>query len=185
MKLHLGCGKRYLPGFTHVDIADFAHIEYRNSVSQLTFLKDESIQEIYTSHTLEYFDRIEISNVLAEWFRVLKPGAHLFITVPDFDQLIKIYNDSRQLTKIIGPLFGRWMNPNEQDPIFHKTVWNFNDLSEQLVLTGFEAVRRFDPISYLENIDPEYDDHSLAFYPHMDKNGIQVSLAISCKRPES
>lgn len=179
MKLHLGCGKRFLTGFTHVDIADFPHIEHRSSVNKLDFIENEKVDEIYSSHTLEYFDRFQITEVLNEWSRVLKPGGSLFITVPDFDHLLKIYSESGQLSKIIGPLFGRWVNPNEKDPIYHKTVWNFDELSQQLRLAGFKEVKRFDPVSYLENIDPEYDDHSLAFFPHMDKNGIQVSLAIS------
>lgn len=109
----------------------------------------------------------------------------MYLTVPDFDSLISIYNKSGELSSIIGPLFGRWIIPNSEHPIYHKTVWTFKDLSEQLIQNGFTQVDRFDPISYLESIDPEYDDHSLAFYPHMNRDGIQVSLAISCKRQES
>ena len=30
MKLHLGCGKKYIDGFTHVDLQDYDHIDYRN-----------------------------------------------------------------------------------------------------------------------------------------------------------
>jgi len=42
VKLHLGCGKRYIPGFVHVDLADFPHIDYRSDVRSLPMLKDES-----------------------------------------------------------------------------------------------------------------------------------------------
>lgn len=27
MKIHLGCGKRYIPGFYHVDVVDYPHID--------------------------------------------------------------------------------------------------------------------------------------------------------------
>jgi predicted SAM-dependent methyltransferase len=29
IKLHLGCGKRYIPGFIHIDLADYPHIDYK------------------------------------------------------------------------------------------------------------------------------------------------------------
>lgn len=32
MKLHLGCNKRFIPGFVHVDLADYAHINHRHEV---------------------------------------------------------------------------------------------------------------------------------------------------------
>ena len=178
MKLHLGCGKRELNGFLHIDIADFPHISHRSSVDNLDFIKSETVDEIYTSHTFEYFDRVEANSVLMEWNRVLKPNGQLYITVPDFDKLILIYKESKELQSITGPLFGRWTNPNSSILLFHKTVWNFSDLTDALKINGFEDVKKFDPVNYLQQIDPSYDDHSLAFYPHMDRSGIQVSLAV-------
>ena len=56
MKLHLGCGKRYLDGFKHVDYSDFPHIDYIKPIYPLDFIKDRSVDEIYCSHALEYFD---------------------------------------------------------------------------------------------------------------------------------
>ena len=74
MKLHLGCGKRYLEGFIHVDIAEFQHIDYQLPVDDLSTFKSNEADEIYASHVLEYFDRNDVINVLNEWRRVLKPG---------------------------------------------------------------------------------------------------------------
>jgi predicted SAM-dependent methyltransferase len=184
MKLHLGCGKRNLPGFVHIDIADFPHIDYRAEVNFLPFIEDQTVDEIYSSHTFEYFDRLEAPQVLSEWQRVLKPGGRLYLTVPNIDSLIQIYVKSGELNDIIGPLFGRWLNAGDSPAIFHKTVWNEKDLRVMLLENNFSDVKVFDPISYLANVDPAFDDYSLAFSPHMDKSGIQVSLAISCKRPK-
>ena len=39
MKLHLGCGERYLDGFTHIDIADFEHIDFKIPVNDLSIFE--------------------------------------------------------------------------------------------------------------------------------------------------
>ena len=185
MKLHLGSGSRFLRGFTHIDIADFPHIDHISPVESLEFIPDSSVLEIYCSHTLEYFDRYQVGEVLSEWLRVLSPGGKLFLTVPNFDALVRIYSKTNSLSTIIGPLFGRWVNSNDRSPIFHRTVWNDPELKHKLEEVGFESVEIFDPVEYLMDIDIKYDDYSLAYFPHMDKSGILVSLAISCRKPDA
>jgi len=74
IKLHLGCGKRYIPGFIHIDLDDNPHIDYRSDISNLSMFEDNSVDLIYSSATFQYFDRDEIYQVLKEWNRVLKPG---------------------------------------------------------------------------------------------------------------
>jgi len=84
MKLHLGCGKRYIPGFVHVDLADFPHIDYQHDVRTLPMFSDNSVDLIYACHVIEYFDRIEVLDVLHEWYRVLKPGGGAASSRPRF-----------------------------------------------------------------------------------------------------
>ena len=91
MKLHLGCGKRYLEGYIHVDIAEFEHIDYQLPIDDLSTFKDNTAEEIYASHVLEYFDRNDVINVLTEWKRVLKPSGVLRLAVPNFPKLVEVY----------------------------------------------------------------------------------------------
>lgn len=180
-KLHLGCGKRYLLGYKHVDLADFPHIDYRSSISDLSFLTNESIAEIYSSHSFEYFSPRESIVVLEEWHRVLIPGGVIRIAVPNFDSLIEIYERDKSITSILGPLFGEWTisSPEGEQTFYHKTVYNRVSLSERLAACGFGKIESYDPVTWLSTIDPNYDDHSLAFFPHMDRRGIQVSLCLT------
>ena len=176
MKLHLGCGRRYLKGFVHIDLADFEHIDYKAPINDLSNFVTSSVTEIYCSHAFEYFDRNEAPRVLNEWRRVLKNEGRLYLVVPDFDRIIQIYLQTRMLPDVLGPLFGRWkLNDNF---IYHKTVWNENDLKTALREAGFHKVKRFSPAGYLSSIDQDYDDHSLAYFPHMDRSGIPFSLAL-------
>ena len=64
MKLHLGSGSRYLEGYLHVDIADYEHIDIKSSVDKLNTIDNDTVDEIYASHVLEYFDRNEVRSAL-------------------------------------------------------------------------------------------------------------------------
>ncbi|MBI4050177.1 MAG: methyltransferase domain-containing protein [Candidatus Doudnabacteria bacterium] len=176
MKLHLGCGKRYIPGFVHVDWAKFSHIDYRHRIDKLPMFKTNSADLIYCSHTFEYFDRVEAQEVLKEWSRVLKRGGVLHLAVPDWDALLKVYKKYQDLRKILGPLYGRWPISGSKKIIYHKTVYNFQDLKKLLKKNGFIKVRRYD---WRKTIHQDYDDYSQAYIPHMDKkHGTLISLNV-------
>ena len=95
MKLHLGCRKKYIKGFLHVDLLDLSHIDYKTSVNNLSFAKDNTVDLIYSSHVLEHFVKNEYKDVLLEWYRVLKIGGILRISVPDFKAVVDHYNKER------------------------------------------------------------------------------------------
>ncbi|WP_278347789.1 class I SAM-dependent methyltransferase [Helicobacter pullorum] len=178
IQLNLGCWHRNIPGFINVDLCDMPHIHYKTSIDKLDMFKDESVDLIYSSHSFEYFDRFKAADVLKEWRRVLKKGGILRIAVPDFDKLIQVYKKSDDLSKILGPLYGRMEidTANGKEYLYHKTVYNFQSLSKLLTDNGFDNVKKYD---WRDTIHKNYDDHSQAYYPHMDKeNGILISLNV-------
>ena len=84
IKLHLGCGWRnFGDDWVHIDGGDYDHLQY-NDITKLPY-EDESVDLIYASHVLEYFDREEAVDILSEWTRVLKKGGALRIALPDRD----------------------------------------------------------------------------------------------------
>lgn len=177
MKLHLGCGKRFIPNFVHIDAIDYPHVDHVATIDNLSFLADNSVDLIYNCHVLEHFKRRDVDRVLREWYRVLKPGGLLRISVPDFAKLCEIYQRFGQLDKVIGALFGR------QDYLYniHYNVFDFASLSAALEHAGYIKVRRYD---WRETEHADIDDYSQAYVPHMDKeNGIQVSLNVECDKP--
>jgi len=179
MKLHLGCGERYLEGFTHVDLAKYDHIDHEIPVDNLEIFSDNTIEEIYASHVIEYFDREEIKSVLKEWNRVLKKNGILRLAVPNLPELIKVYETYNDLNNILGPLYGKWKIDNKT--IYHKTVYDQKSLTSVLEQAGFRDIRNWDWKKVFTN--NEYDDHSQAYFPHMDKeNGIHISLNLECNK---
>lgn len=179
MKLHLGCGKRNIPGFINVDMARFPHIHHRRPINDLSIFKNNSVDLIYCCHAFEYFDRLEAVETLKEWRRVLKKRGVLRLAVPDFEKLVKVYEKYGQLQKITGPLYGRWPVPGTKKIIYHKTVYDFNDLKKMLKENGFGKIRRYD---WEKTIHKNYDDYSQAYIPHMDRKGILISLNIEAKK---
>ena len=107
MKLHLGSGNRYLKGYVHVDISDH-DIDIKTSMNKLTSIEENSVDEIYASHVLEYFDRDEVEAVLIEWKRVLRKNGILRIAVPNFEALISVYQKTENIEKIYGSFI--WSN---------------------------------------------------------------------------
>ena len=136
---------------------------------------------IYSSHSLEYFDRVEVKAVLKNWCRILKKRGVLRLAVPDFEAMVKVYLKYSDLDHqgILGPLYGKWPYKADGDKIdtfYHKTTYDFNSLEKVLIQTGFKDVKRYD---WQNTIHKDYDDYSQAYIPHMDKdNGLLISLNV-------
>jgi ubiquinone/menaquinone biosynthesis C-methylase UbiE len=91
MKLHLGCGERFIPGFVHVDAHAYPHVDHQAKAENLAFVENGSTDLLYASHLLEHYGRSEIEGVLSEWYRVLRPDGVLRLAVPDFEACAKLY----------------------------------------------------------------------------------------------
>ena len=185
IKLHLGCGKIFIPEFTfHIDIDDYPHINFKHEISNLPMFKDNTVDLIYCCHAFEYFDGEEGKEVLREWCRILKPGGILRLAVPDFEAIVKVYLKYKDLDHrgILGPLCGRMeiKAPRGKKLIYHKTVYDFKSLKRMLKSAGFKNIHRYD---WRKTIHKNYDDYSQAYIPHMDKKkGILISLNVEAEK---
>ena len=176
-KLHLGCGKKnFGQDWIHIDGGDFEHLHSKD-VRTLPF-EEGTVDLIYASHVLEYFDRVEVPKVLAEWKRVLKKGGILRLSVPDFDVLSRLYQAGTPIEQVIGPLYGRWNMGGVW--VYHKTTYDYKSLKSVLESSGFSGVRLWDWRKIEHGM---FDDYSQAYKPHMDKeNGILISLNVESKK---
>lgn len=161
IKLHLGCGKRdFGDGWINIDIQRLPHVHYHD-VTKLPF-KDKSVDYIYSSHLIAYFDREEIVHIFKEWKRVMKPGSKIRIATPDWNVL------RRMSSPLIGPLYGKMNEP----PIYHKTVYDYVGLKKILEQTGFTDIGFYD---HRKTEHAKLDDHSAAYY-----NKTLISLNVQC-----
>lgn len=179
-KLHLGCGKRdFGSDWIHIDGGNFPHIDYHNITNLYNFATN-TVDIIYASHVLEYFDRIEVEDVLKEWKRVLKSGGTLRLAVPDFEKLFFVYDETGNINDILGPLYGRMQMGDKT--IYHKTVYDFDSLKILLEENGFKNIKEYD---WRKTEHAQFDDHSQAYMlPKGDKEkGLLISLNVECIKP--
>lgn len=184
IKVNVGSGPtNFGDDWIHIDERPFPHV--KNNDYALEEFDDRSVDLIYSSHFLEYFDRDSIKDILIEWKLTLKENGIVRIAVPDFEAMAELYvNGQYPLDSFLGPLYGKMpMSDVSVDSglyIFHKTTFDFESLKKMLKEVGFRQIRRWD----WEKVDHGHiDDCSQAYLPHMDKkNGILISLNMEAIR---
>lgn len=175
IKLSLGSGNINLgKDWRHIDATNHKHVKY-NDITDLSEFKDNSVDLIYASHVLEYFDRTEVIDILKEWHRVLKKGGTLRLAVPDFREMADLYSNWKvPLFNFLGPLYGKMESDGKT--IYHKTCYDYSSLGELLKFIGFGRITQYD----CESVEPhnKIDDQSHAYLPHMNKDGRLISLNV-------
>jgi len=182
VRINMGCGWRnFGSDWIHVDGGDYEHLDHKTGVMNLSQFQNDSVDLIYASHVIEYFDRNEVAEVLLEWRRILKPYGTLRLAVPNFAVLSKLYIDGKiKLGNVLGPLYGRM--EMDKKYIYHKTTYDYESLAILLDSLGFEGIHLYD---WRETEHAHFDDHSQAYIPHMDKeNGTLISLNVECVKSE-
>jgi len=171
----MGCGWRdFGEDWIHIDAGDYGHLDYE-SIDDLDQFKDNSVDLIYASHVVEYFDREEVVPILSEWRRILKSGGILRMAVPNFEEISRLYCEKRySLDFFVGLLYGKM--PMGKQTIYHRTTYDFASLNMLLRNIGFKNVVKYD---WKETEHSRFDDHSQAYLPHMDKGaGTLMSLNV-------
>ena len=141
--VHIGCGKRYSPEFINVDARPFAHVHIvTDHIASLPDFADGTVDMVYMCHILEHIKTSDLRDVLSEMKRILKAGGVLRLSVPDFDRLIAIYNDSG---KDLNAISRQLMGGQDDKYNIHYSVFNQQYLSNLLTEVGFSKVVPWDP----------------------------------------
>lgn len=88
MKINVGCGPQIIEGYIGVDIIRTRGSNVVADGLMLPF-KTDTIDAIYTSHTIEHFSRADLPRLLKEWARVIHSGGILEIMCPDMEKAMR------------------------------------------------------------------------------------------------
>jgi predicted SAM-dependent methyltransferase len=147
LKLHLGCGTVYLPGYINIDYpldqqtsqhALQTPVDLYADITTLHY-ETRSVEEVRLHHVFEHFDRATALRLLVEWYDWLTVGGILTIETPDFDRCVKAYLFGNTIAKgkILRHLFG------SQDAHWavHYDGWDKNKFKTYLSALGYRNLK--------------------------------------------
>ena len=141
IKLDLGCGINKREGFIGVDQYKMKGVDVVCDLTKRWKWKDNSVDEIHMSHTLEHFTQEERCHVMNEMYRVLKLGVHEngqpkvgFATIiTPYLFADRAYGDPTHKWPAIGDWFYLYLNKDwrmanapHSDKKFNKVGYNCN-----------------------------------------------------------
>jgi predicted SAM-dependent methyltransferase len=89
--LNVGCGKKFHPTWTNVDMASSSpHVEAHNLLNGFPY-PDARFDVVYHSQVLEHIPKDKAAGFLRECRRVLRPGGVLRVVVPDLENIAREY----------------------------------------------------------------------------------------------
>jgi len=152
LKLHLGCGAKYLEGYVNID---FPPSEHTIGVPKADIFKDireleypeNTVDEIRNHHLFEHFTRQEALKLLLQWRRWLKPEGLLIIETPDFEECARLFVATDNLEKqfkLARHIFGS----HEAEWALHKDFWSKPKFQFVLDRLGFKIVEVHQNRSY-------------------------------------
>jgi hypothetical protein len=151
IRLNLGSGNHPLPGYVNVDIAAArAGIspELMGDIRQLPQLASDLADEIMAIHVVEHFYRWEVSNILLEWKRILRPGGRLVLECPNLLSACEaLLADGGEIAeadaRARSSMWVFYGDPAWQDPLMcHRWGYTPRSLINLLESCGFETCRQ-------------------------------------------
>ena len=116
IRLDIGSGLAPLPGYFTVD-PYIPTADYHDQMWNLVSFEDNSVDEIFSSHSLEHIAQAQVLPTLLEWKRVLKIGGKITIRVPDLEWCVERWLKTRSVGWDMAIIFGNQNHEGE----FHKT----------------------------------------------------------------
>jgi len=135
VKLDIGGGK-YKRDEDYISVDLFGDMDVKATMWALPFL-DNSVDFIWSSHTLEHCPRDKVITTLFEWLRVLKPGGRVIIGLPNFDYVARYWLTGPDRNWAEQMVYGEQVTEGE----FHRTAFTPQILKLDLEGVGFKVLR--------------------------------------------
>jgi predicted SAM-dependent methyltransferase len=120
----------------------------RGDVRKLTYA-DNSVDAVAAIHIIEHFYLWEVTDILQEWKRVLKPGGKLILELPCMDKVFWYIAKCIEQNVPMKERFSAWAlwgDPYTMDEgMMHRWGYFIRDMSKLLTSAGFKHVTHMEP----------------------------------------
>jgi SAM-dependent methyltransferase len=158
--LQLGTGHNPLPGWLNTDVQIFrlGHVEFLDATRPFP-LPDAAFDYVYSEHQIEHIPLEAGERMLAECFRVLRPGGVVRIATPDLERMAalaekELDDDQRHYVEYISQMLGlpapdparvinsmfRAFGPDADTG--HQFIYSYDFLADRMRAAGFSDTRR-------------------------------------------
>jgi SAM-dependent methyltransferase len=150
IKLNLGCGANKLKGFINIDTEPSTKPDLVcNFVFNKLPYKDNSVEEVVFFHCIEHISKRLHPQILCEIWRVLKPGAKLFMSYPEFLKCVANWRTNYRGKKTFweATLYGRQLYASDS----HVCIMHTPDFVEVLADCGFIEINSSPELTEIYN----------------------------------
>lgn len=153
-RLEFGCGPSLQKEFTGVDIRFFEGVEFICNAWEIKhYVKGESVEEIRSRHFLEHLTYSQAQLALLGWNKILKPGGHINIIIPDINYHLDQFRLSpaspaefdssfSNMQHAIAGFYGWQREGLTKLWDVHKSGYNLEIISTYLIAAGFTHITR-------------------------------------------
>ncbi len=116
MKLNIGCGDVFIEGkdWINVDWASSHRNVIKIDIRKSLPFPDNSLDFVYTSHLIEHLINEDLTKLIQEIFRILKPDGVCRLVTPDWDEMIGEYISQNNRGNY---LYANWMKTEILDQL--------------------------------------------------------------------
>lgn len=173
-RLHLGCGGTRMDGFINIDAFKTEAVDFVCKIEELPkYMKPDTIEMIYSSHTLEHFSIKDAEQVLKMYYSFLKPGGEFRLSIPDLMKLAGLIESQKLSKEQMRTVQGVLLGSQDTRYDYHKSIYWFDLLKSILEKIGFVNIEEYQ--CYPHFLEGVKDASSMAGKPDL---GIYISLNV-------
>jgi predicted SAM-dependent methyltransferase len=142
MKINVGSGKQYIPGYVNVDLDESGIADLVAPADALDFVEDGAVSEIVSYHLIEHLGLVAAYRTQAHWALKLKAGGKLVLETPE------LHVSLQNLAKRKSAGDKDWVFGTGDEGQVHRHPFFKDELIDLLKLIGFTKISVKEPLGY-------------------------------------